>query len=79
MFEATQRLARRRPRIEITERWCKGCGICIEMCPAKVFRAEAITGKSRLAQPERCTGCGNCELYCPDWAISLYWDEGGDQ
>jgi len=24
-----------------------------------------------IAHPERCTGCGWCELHCPDFAISV--------
>ena len=77
MTAATGPRAKKRPRIEIEieERWCKGCGICVEFCPAKVFAAEPITGKAKVAEPERCSGCGNCELYCPDYAISLYREE----
>jgi 2-oxoglutarate ferredoxin oxidoreductase subunit delta len=74
--ESVEKHARKRPRIAINERWCKGCGICIEMCPAKVFTAAPVTGKAHAASPEKCTGCGNCELYCPDYAISLIRDEG---
>lgn len=62
-------------RIVLTAQWCKGCGICVEMCPAKVFTAEEGTGKAIVAYPERCTDCGMCELYCPDYAISL--ERGG--
>ena len=58
-------------RIVITPQWCKGCGICIELCPKQVFSAEEGTGKVVLSAPERCSDCGLCELYCPDYAISL--------
>ncbi|MHB1134619.1 MAG: 4Fe-4S dicluster domain-containing protein [Chloroflexota bacterium] len=58
-------------RIVLTPRFCKGCGICIELCPTKVFAAEPTTGKALLAAPERCADCGLCELWCPDYAISL--------
>jgi len=56
--------------IKLNEKWCKGCGICIAFCPAKVFTARA-DGKPVIADPAACTNCGLCELRCPDFAISL--------
>jgi 2-oxoglutarate ferredoxin oxidoreductase subunit delta len=63
-------------RIVLTQKWCKGCGICVEMCPTKVFVAEEGTGKAIVAYAERCADCGLCELYCPDYAISLEREAG---
>jgi 2-oxoglutarate ferredoxin oxidoreductase subunit delta len=28
-------------------------------------------GAPVVVKPERCTGCGWCELHCPDFAISV--------
>ncbi|HHY92228.1 MAG TPA: 4Fe-4S binding protein [Firmicutes bacterium] len=56
--------------IKLNEKWCKGCGICIAFCPAKVFDTRE-DGKAVVAHPEACIGCGLCELRCPDFAISL--------
>ncbi|MDY7039564.1 MAG: 4Fe-4S binding protein [Chloroflexota bacterium] len=50
--------------------WCKGCGLCIEFCPTKVFEADD-EGRPSVAHPEKCTGCGWCEWHCPDFAISV--------
>lgn len=50
--------------------WCKGCGLCIEFCPTKVFETDG-EGRPVVAHPERCTGCGWCEWHCPDFAISV--------
>ncbi|MCR4408240.1 MAG: 4Fe-4S binding protein [Anaerolineae bacterium] len=50
--------------------WCKGCGLCIEFCPTKVFEADD-EGRPIVAHPEQCTGCGWCEWHCPDFAISV--------
>ncbi|MHB1413896.1 MAG: 4Fe-4S dicluster domain-containing protein [Chloroflexota bacterium] len=61
-------------RIELNQGWCKGCGICVEMCPTDVFGAEEGTGKAFVAAAESCVDCGMCELYCPDYAISLERD-----
>lgn len=48
--------------------WCKGCGICVEFCPAKVLELND-QGKSTVVHEENCIGCGFCELHCPDFAI----------
>ncbi|RJX27205.1 MAG: ferredoxin family protein [Desulfurivibrio sp.] len=50
--------------------WCKACGICIAFCPQQVFRAND-QGKPLAARPEKCTGCGFCEIHCPDFAITI--------
>lgn len=66
-----------RPRmlVEVDQRLCKSCGICIEFCRQGVLEAQGPLQKAAVVHPERCTGCGLCELYCPDWAINL--EEGG--
>jgi len=74
MPEATRVRKKRQVRIVYTQSWCKGCGICVEMCPARVYAAEEGTGKAIVAAPELCTDCGLCELWCPDYAISLERD-----
>ncbi len=71
MPEAARARQRGQVRIVYTAKWCKGCGICVEMCPSDVFASEEGTGKAIVAAPERCSDCGLCELYCPDYALSL--------
>ncbi len=51
--------------------WCKACGICIEFCPTKVFRADK-TGHPVVEHPEECIVCNLCEMLCPDMAITIY-------
>lgn len=48
--------------------WCKGCGICVEFCPAKVLELND-QGKCEVVREEDCIRCGFCELHCPDFAI----------
>lgn len=60
----------RRCEIEIIDEWCKGCDICVKVCP------EHCLGMNRrsvveVRAPRACTGCGLCEMLCPDFAISI--------
>ena len=63
-------------RIEINENLCKGCEICIEFCPVKLFTlSDKLNRKGYylpVLHPEiKCTGCRLCELLCPELAIVL--------
>jgi len=49
---------------------CKACGICIELCPDKVFDRDK-RGYPVLARPEECSQCLLCEVHCPDFAIEV--------
>ena len=49
---------------------CKACGVCIELCPDKVFDRDKL-GYPVLARPEDCSQCLLCELHCPDFAIEV--------
>jgi 2-oxoglutarate ferredoxin oxidoreductase subunit delta len=61
---------RRLPRgeVHVFDNWCKGCGLCIEFCPAGVL-ALGLDNRPRTVYPEKCTACRWCELRCPDFAI----------
>lgn len=57
--------------------WCKGCGICVGFCPTKVLELDR-KGKSTAVRAEDCICCKMCELRCPDLAIEVLTEEGGD-
>jgi indolepyruvate ferredoxin oxidoreductase beta subunit len=59
--------------LEITEAWCKGCDICVKMCPERVLKLNA-RGVVELKDPAGCTGCRLCEWLCPDFAIKVHRD-----
>jgi 2-oxoglutarate ferredoxin oxidoreductase subunit delta len=66
-------------RLEINPAWCKGCYICVSVCPRQVLTIdrERWTGAYHpvvVAQLERCTACRNCELLCPDLALQVTED-----
>ena len=63
-----------RGKVFINPELCKGCGFCMEFCPANVldfadrFNAKGYHPPSAV-RPENCTGCDLCGIYCPDFAI----------
>ena len=66
-------------KIELRQDWCKGCYLCIDICPVEgIFtRAGEIGAKGFQpveVNPEGCTGCLLCELLCPDLAITVEED-----
>ncbi len=57
------------PKIEIIEKYCKGCHICVEFCPTNVLEMQGfVAGVKNL---EACIKCMQCELRCPDFAIKV--------
>jgi len=64
------------PKIIILEDLCKGCGICVEFCPAKILKTSSRMTKKGIFAPEvtdecKCTACRICQHYCPDLAIFI--------
>ncbi len=57
------------PKIEINEKLCKGCHICVEFCPAKVLEMKGLIAS--VKNLEACIKCKQCELRCPDFAIKV--------
>ncbi|MEO0076242.1 MAG: ferredoxin family protein [candidate division WOR-3 bacterium] len=63
-------------KIRINQNWCKGCGLCLEICPKNVYdRDVKVSSKGFreiiIKKPEACTRCLLCELLCPDLAITI--------
>ncbi len=60
--------------IIIDEDMCKGCGICIEVCPKGVLEISVTINRRGYYIPVvKCAGdcvcCRLCEIICPDFAI----------
>ena len=64
-------------KVSIISHSCKGmddCGICAFVCPKSLFEPGEELNEAGYAPPsqpdeEECTSCGNCMIYCPDFAI----------
>ncbi len=57
-------------RLDIFEERCKGCDICVKMCPERCLRLNDRL-IAELPDPSLCTGCRMCEWLCPDFAIKI--------
>ncbi len=60
---------------------CKGCGLCVTICPKKVLEIiDQVNTKGYFpayqARPEDCIKCAMCCVMCPDMAITITEAEG---
>ena len=60
-------------RLAFNLAWCKGCGICVALCPRQALKLEK--GKVASADDSLCIRCGLCEQRCPDYAIYIESEE----
>ncbi|MDR2492204.1 MAG: ferredoxin family protein [Coriobacteriales bacterium] len=64
-------------RIEVDMNYCKGCGLCVDVCPQDIMQlnSEIMTQKgyhpATCVDQDACTGCTSCALMCPDVAITI--------
>lgn len=68
--------------IKINGELCKGCALCIEVCPKgsiriskklniKGYHPAEYTEKEK-SKNRKCTGCSLCAIICPDIAIEVF-------
>ncbi len=71
-----------RGKIIVDRELCKGCSLCISVCPQKVIITSKKLNKKGYspaqfkedaAEGEKgCTGCAMCATVCPEVAIEVY-------
>jgi 2-oxoglutarate ferredoxin oxidoreductase subunit delta len=70
-------------RISIDRELCKGCYLCISVCPEELIEtSDQLNQKgyypARFKEEDKkdgerkCTGCTTCATICPDIAIEVY-------
>ena len=75
---ATRRSSLAKGRIEVDQELCKGCELCITVCPyGLIHMADHYNAKGYkpaiLVDPQgSCTGCTLCAMICPDAVITVY-------
>lgn len=64
-------------KIIVDDTYCKGCGLCVTVCPEKIIEmsTDTLTAKgyrpARLMDASKCTACKLCATICPDVAITV--------
>ena len=58
------------PRINVIEKFCKSCGLCIEVCPKKIIAiGDTANDKGYFTavciNQDECIGCGRCATALP--------------
>ena len=67
-------------KIKIDSERCKGCGLCIKVCPQNCIKLSRLSNRLGyfFAEPLNscCNGCALCALVCPDVAIEVFRESG---
>lgn len=71
-------------RVEISDKYCKGCELCVAVCPQNLLEIDPARITSKGYHPvhltgEGCTGCAVCAIACPDAAITVYRETKKDE
>ncbi|MBM4332739.1 MAG: 4Fe-4S dicluster domain-containing protein [Deltaproteobacteria bacterium] len=77
------KVSRPKPRITgiiLDDRFCKGCNLCLHVCPKKLFSRGEKRSRGGYRMPEvllsgECSGCLLCEMTCPDLALTVVREE----
>ena len=66
-------------KIIIDAERCKGCGLCVTVCPKNGIAISKDSNKNGYfpAEPQNtdCTGCSVCAIICPDAVIEVLCDK----
>ena len=71
-------MAKSKGMIVIHENRCKGCQLCISVCPTDILeiaddRFNTLGYRPiEICKPDVCTGCGVCAVICPDVVFDVY-------
>jgi len=65
--------------VTVDETLCKGCALCIPVCPKGLMRIAGDRLNARGVRPaelhdpsDACSGCERCATMCPEAAITVY-------
>ena len=64
-------------KVTFREDRCKGCGLCVSVCPKKIvaIRTDVLNDKglhpAGVERQDLCIGCAFCATICPDQIIEV--------
>ena len=64
-------------KMTVNQDRCKGCGLCVEVCPKKIISLDKSVLNAKGYHPAivsdmaQYIGCAMCALMCPDCAITV--------
>jgi len=66
-------------KVTFREEYCKGCGLCVMVCPQKIVSLEQGRMNEKGFRPatvsdsdmQKCLGCAMCATICPDCVIRV--------
>lgn len=64
-----------RGTVEINIEQCKGCDLCVQVCPPHVLSMSSEVNHLGYRFPilsPGCTGCERCAEICPDFCFVVY-------
>lgn len=71
--------------LKIHEEKCKGCGLCVSVCPKKILTLETARVNTKGYNPVicvdqgACISCAFCAAICPDVVITVSKEKQGEK
>lgn len=70
-------MAKAKGKVTFNEDICKGCGLCVSVCPMNIITLDKNKLNAKGYHPatvvdmDKCIGCANCATMCPDVVITV--------
>lgn len=70
---------------KVNEEYCKGCGLCVSVCPKKILELSLDKTNSkgynamRIIDEDKCIGCLCCARICPDVVMQIERKDGKEE
>ena len=64
-------------RVIFSESLCKGCGLCVNVCPRKILQISSRINAmgynvAECTDQSKCISCAFCATMCPDCVIQVH-------
>ena len=58
-------------KITVAEKGCRGCTLCGDVCPVKLFEFREGQDNPVIVRQDDCIGCFSCSYMCPSGCIEV--------